>query len=76
MTSLERKLLIGVLVGAGIGFAAGLLLASRRRPGLAATPLERARYRGNVEKAPSPRKTERTGRKLTQQIERIRSAGF
>ncbi len=79
----NRMLLIGLLVGAGLGFATVLLFAPRRGSGYRASLFDRARdvadQMTSIRRGPRAwhdRKTERAGRRLMDRIERIRSAGL
>jgi len=78
----DRQLLVALLVGAGVGFATALLIASGRKSRLSVTLLEKARDAADRVKIGSrrtttwrDRKTERAGRTLMDTVERIRSAG-
>jgi gas vesicle protein len=79
----QSKLLLGILVGAGVGFAAGLLLAPRQRTRLrgalidgAREAVERVSCLARGPNAWYERKTAREARTLADRIERMRSAGL
>lgn len=79
----DRKLLIGLLVGVGLGMAAALLLApgggTRRRSILAECAREvadRMSCLGRGTEMRQERKTERVGQALMNKIDRARVAGL
>ena len=81
--NIQNKVFLGILVGAGVGFAAALLLAPQQRTRLRTALLEGARDAAErvtcLAHGPDAwhrRKTEREARTLTDRVERIRSAGL
>ena len=73
---LDKKLVIGILVGAILGFASALLLAPGPRSRRRETALDRVASSQSVPSPRGQRKTERAGRTLMERVERIRSAGL
>jgi gas vesicle protein len=78
----DRQLLVALLLGAGVGFAAALLIASGRKSRIPATLFEKARdaaervkFRSSRATTWRDRRTERAGRTLMDRVERMRSAG-
>jgi len=81
--SIQNKVFLGILLGAGVGFAAALLLAPQQRTRLRAALLEGARDAAErvtcMARGPNAwyeRKTTREARTLSDRIERMRSAGL
>jgi gas vesicle protein len=79
----DKKLLVGLLVGAGLGVAAALLLTSprgsRARDALFAGALDvadRVMPRRGNSTSWRDRRTERAGRALSNRVGRLRSAGL
>jgi gas vesicle protein len=81
--SMQRKILLGILVGAGVGFATALLLAPQHRTRLRTALLEGARDAAERvtclaqgPRARQERKIQREARTLASRVERMRSAGL
>ena len=81
--SIQRKIILGILVGAGVGFATALLLAPQHRTRLRTALLEGARDAAErvtcLAQGPrvwQERKTERDARTLKSRVARMRSAGL
>ena len=68
----DKRFVIGVLVGAGLGLATALVLSRGRRLLFRASPLERARDVADRLRASG----RSAGRTLNKQIDRMRSAGL
>lgn len=81
--SLQNKVVLGILVGAGVGFAAALLLSPRHRTLLRSALIEGARDAADrvtcLTQGPEvwqERKMERQARTLANRVDRMRSAGL
>lgn len=81
--SLQKKVLLGILVGAGVGFATALLLAPKHRTRLRSALIEGARDAAERvtclaqgPKSWQQAKIEREARTLASRVERMRSAGL
>lgn len=81
--SIQRKIILGILVGAGVGFATALLLAPQNRTRLRTALIEGARDAAErvtcLAQGPDAwheRKTEREARTLKRRVDRMRSAGL
>ena len=81
--SMQKKVLLGILVGAGVGFATALLLAPQHRTRLRTALLEGARDAAErvtcLAQGPrtwQERKIQREARTLASRVERMRSAGL
>ena len=83
MNNTDKKIVVGVVLGVGLGLAAALLLApssgARRRARLAERAREVADRVASLKKGPGSwrqRKNERARRTFMDRVERIRSAGL
>ena len=83
MSGTDKKIVVGVVLGVGLGLAAALLFApqsgSRRRARLAERAREVADRVASLKKGPGSwrqRKNERVQRTFMDRVERIRSAGL
>ena len=81
--NMQKKVVFGILVGAGVGFATALLLAPQHRTRLRAALIEGARDAAErvscLARGPQAwreRKTEREARTLADRVGRMRSAGM
>jgi gas vesicle protein len=81
--SMQKKVILGILVGAGVGFATAMLLAPQHRTRLRTALLEGARDAAErvtcLAQGPNAwheRKVEREARTLESRVDRIRSAGL
>jgi len=81
--SIQKKVFLGILVGAGVGFATALLLAPQHRTRLRAALLDGARDAAErvtcLARGPNAwqeRKIQREARTLASRVERMRSAGL
>ena len=79
----DRKFVLGLLVGVGLGVVTALLLDEKRRPKLRAALVEGTKELadriGTLARDPEKRRerrTERAGRVLRKQVDRMRSAGL
>jgi gas vesicle protein len=81
--NVEKKVILGILVGAGVGFATAMLLAPRYRTRLREALLEGAKDAAErvtcLAQGPQAwheRKVEREARTLESRVDRMRSAGL
>jgi len=81
--SMQKKVLLGILVGAGVGFATALLLAPNHRTRLRTALLQGARDAAErvtcLAQGPDAwheRKIQREARTLASRVDRMRSAGL
>jgi gas vesicle protein len=82
-SSLQQKVVLGILVGAGVGFVTALLLSPGHRTRLRTALLEGARDAADrvtcLTQGPKvwqERKMEREARTLANRVDRMRSAGL
>ena len=81
--NMQKKVILGLLVGAGVGFATALLLAPQHRTRLrnaliegARDAAERVTCLAQGPQAWQERKVEREARTLASKVDRMRSAGL
>lgn len=81
--SMQKKVILGILVGAGVGFATAMLLAPQHRTRLRTALLEGAKDAAErmtcLAQGPQAwheRKVEREARTLKSRVDRMRSAGL